>query len=194
MKLNNQVAVVTGAGRNIGKAIAKLFADEGAKIAVIEMHEGRGKAVVQELENSGHEAMLVLCDVAKASDVQQMVQKVVVRFGGIDILINNAALTDRADILTSTEDGVRQSDCGESEGAVSGNETRCCANGQTGARRKNRQLRLDFWHARSHRRHCLCSGQGRRHQPDSRHGCAAFAVQDSRQLRGAKPFRFAGRL
>ena len=98
MKLKNQVAVITGAGRNIGKAIAKLFADEGAKIAVIEMHEGRGKAVVQELENSGNEAMLVLCDVAKASDVQQMVQKVVVRFGGIDILINNAALTDHADI------------------------------------------------------------------------------------------------
>src|SRR5918992_604127 len=104
MKLENQVAVVTGAGRNIGKAIAKLFADEGAKIAVIEMHEGRGQAVVQELENSGHEAMLVLCDVANSNDVQEMVQKVVARFGGIDILVNNAALTDHADIFDSTEE------------------------------------------------------------------------------------------
>jgi 3-oxoacyl-[acyl-carrier protein] reductase len=92
MKLKSQVAVITGAGRNIGKAIAKLFADEGARIAVIEMHEGRGQAVVAELENSGHEAMLALCDVANASDVQQMVQKVVARFGGIDILVNNAAI------------------------------------------------------------------------------------------------------
>src|ERR687897_3337902 len=104
MKLNSQVAVVTGAGRNIGKAITKLFADEGAKIAVIEMHEGRGQAVVKELEDSGHEALLVLCDVANSSDVQQMVQKVVARFGGIDILVNNAALTDHADIFDSTED------------------------------------------------------------------------------------------
>src|ERR671914_1185126 len=104
MKLENQVAVVTGAGRNIGKAIAKLFADEGARIAVIEMHEGRGQAVVEELEKSGYEAVLVLCDVANSSDVQEMVHKVVARFGGIDILVNNAALTDRADILNSTEE------------------------------------------------------------------------------------------
>jgi NAD(P)-dependent dehydrogenase (short-subunit alcohol dehydrogenase family) len=54
MKLKSQVAVITGAGRNIGKAIAKLFAGEGARIAVIEMHEGRGQAVVEELEKSGH--------------------------------------------------------------------------------------------------------------------------------------------
>src|SRR5687768_15674905 len=104
MKLKSQVAVITGAGRNIGKAIAKLFADEGARIAVIEMHEGRGQAVVEELENGGHEAMLAMCDVANSSDVQQMVQKVVARFGGIDILVNNAALTDHADIFASTED------------------------------------------------------------------------------------------
>ena len=68
MKLKGQVAVVTGAGRNIGKAMAKLFASEGAKIAVVEMHEGRGQAVVDEINQSGHEAMLVRCDVAKASD------------------------------------------------------------------------------------------------------------------------------
>ena len=47
MKLQQQVAVITGAGRNIGKAMAKLFAAEGAKIAVVEMHEGRGQVVVQ---------------------------------------------------------------------------------------------------------------------------------------------------
>ena len=46
MKLKGQVAMITGAGRNIGKAMAKLFASEGARIAVAEMHEGRGRAVV----------------------------------------------------------------------------------------------------------------------------------------------------
>jgi NAD(P)-dependent dehydrogenase (short-subunit alcohol dehydrogenase family) len=104
MKLKGHVAVITGAGRNIGKAMAKLFASEGAKIAVIEMHEGRGQAVVDEINKSGQEAMLVLCDVAKTSDVKEMVKKVTAKFGGIDILINNAALTDHANIFDSTEE------------------------------------------------------------------------------------------
>ncbi len=104
MKLKGQVAVITGAGRNIGKAMAKLFASEGAKIAVIEMHEGRGQAVVDEINKSGQEAMLVLCDVTKTSDVKEMVKKVTTKFGGIDILINNAALTDHANIFDSTEE------------------------------------------------------------------------------------------
>jgi len=104
MKLQQQVAVITGAGRNIGKAMANLFASEGAKIAVVEMHQGRGQAVADEINKSGHEAMLVLCDVVKSRDVQTMVEKVVARFGGIDILVNNAALTDHATILDSAEE------------------------------------------------------------------------------------------
>jgi NAD(P)-dependent dehydrogenase (short-subunit alcohol dehydrogenase family) len=104
MKLKDQVAVITGAGRNIGKAIAKLFASEGAKITVVETHEGRGRAVVDEIAQAGHESLLVLCDVSKSYDVQQMVRQVVARFGGIDILVNNAALTDRANILDSAEE------------------------------------------------------------------------------------------
>ena len=101
MKLQGQVAVITGAGRNIGKAIAKLFASEGAKIAVIEMHEARGQSVITK---AGQAAMLVLCDVAKSEDVETMVSKVVARFGGVDILVNNAALTDHANIFESTEE------------------------------------------------------------------------------------------
>ena len=104
MKLKGQVAVITGAGRNIGKAMAKLFASEGARVAVIEMHEGRGQSVVDEINKSGQESMLVLCDVAKTSDVKEMVKKVTAKFGGIDILINNAALTDHANIFDSTEE------------------------------------------------------------------------------------------
>lgn len=104
MKLQGQVAIITGAGRNIGKAMAKLFAAEGAKIAVVEMNEGRGQAMVDGINNAGHEAMLVLCDVSKSSDVQEMVNKVVTGFAGIDILVNNAALTDHANIFDSTEE------------------------------------------------------------------------------------------
>ena len=104
MKLDRQVAMITGAGRNIGKAMAKLFASEGAKIAVVEVHQGRGQAVVDEIQRSGQEALLVLGDVSRSADVRAMVDKVVERFGGIDILVNNAALTDHATILDSREE------------------------------------------------------------------------------------------
>jgi NAD(P)-dependent dehydrogenase (short-subunit alcohol dehydrogenase family) len=104
MKLKGQVAMITGAGRNIGKSMALLFAAEGAKIVVAELHEGRGQAVVDEINKSGHEAMVVLGDVSKSSDVQAMVKQVVGKFGGIDILVNNAALTDHANIFDSQEE------------------------------------------------------------------------------------------
>jgi len=104
MKLKGQVAMITGAGRNIGTAMAKLFASEGAKVVVAEMHEGRGQAVVDEINKSGGQAALVLGDVSKSADVQQMVKEAVAKFGGIDILINNAALTDHANIFDSTEE------------------------------------------------------------------------------------------
>ena len=104
MKLKGQVAVITGAGRNIGKAMAKLFASEGAKIAVAEMHEGRGQAVVDEINRSGGQAALVLGDVSKSADVERMVKEVVAKFGAVDILVNNAALTDHANIFDSTEE------------------------------------------------------------------------------------------
>jgi len=104
VKLQGQVALITGAGRNIGKSMALLFASEGAKIAIAEMHEGRAQAVVDQIKSSGGDAMFVIGDVSKSADVQSMVKKVVDHFGGIDILVNNAALTDHATILDSAEE------------------------------------------------------------------------------------------
>ena len=108
MKLQGQVAVITGAGRNIGKAMAKLFAAEGAKIMVIEMHKQRGQAVVDEIKKGGQRGHArVVRRRRNPSDVETMVSKVVARFGGIDILINNAALTDHANILGQHRRGIR---------------------------------------------------------------------------------------
>ena len=104
MRLTNQVAIVTGAGRNIGEATAKLFASEGAKVAVVDTHEGRGGRVVKDLEREGHEALLVLCDISKSDQVKEMVNRVVGRFGAINILVNNAAITDHKSILNITEE------------------------------------------------------------------------------------------
>lgn len=104
MKLKDQVAIITGAGRNIGEATAKLFAAEGAKICVADMDPGRGERVVVELKKEGREAIYSKCDVSNASDIKAMVKQTVDAFGGIDILVNNAAITDHETIFSITEE------------------------------------------------------------------------------------------
>jgi NAD(P)-dependent dehydrogenase (short-subunit alcohol dehydrogenase family) len=103
MKLKDQVAVVTGAGRNIGEEVAKLFAAEGAKIAVVDLDEARGRRTVAAIKASGGTADLFVTDVSKGSDVVAMVKAVVERFGRIDILVNNVAVSDNKSIFEITE-------------------------------------------------------------------------------------------
>ncbi len=100
MKLEGQVAIITGAGRNIGEEMSKLFAAEGAKIAVIDMDQGRADAVAAEI---GDNAMAVVTDISDTAQVQDMVAAVVGRWGRIDILVNNVAISDNKTILEITE-------------------------------------------------------------------------------------------
>ena len=104
MKLRDQVAIVTGAGRNIGEEIAKLFAAEGARVAVVDMDVGRGGRVAAEIRQSGGDAQLFLADVSRGSDVAELVRAVVARFGRIDILVNNVAISDNKHILDISEE------------------------------------------------------------------------------------------
>ena len=104
MKLRDQVAIVTGAGRNIGEEIAKLFAAEGARVAVVDMDAGRGGRVAAEIRQSGADAQLFLADVSRGSDVAELVHAVVARFGRIDILVNNVAISDNKHILDISEE------------------------------------------------------------------------------------------
>jgi NAD(P)-dependent dehydrogenase (short-subunit alcohol dehydrogenase family) len=105
MRLKDQIAVVTGAGRNIGEDICKLYVQEGAKVAVVDLDQGRSSRVAGEInaKNAGS-AIAVVCDVSSASSVDGMVQTVVKQFGGIDILVNNAAWTDHKTIFDITEE------------------------------------------------------------------------------------------
>jgi NAD(P)-dependent dehydrogenase (short-subunit alcohol dehydrogenase family) len=104
MKLKDQAAIVTGAGRNIGEEIAKLFAAEGAKVAVVDVDQPRGARVVDAIKGSGGDAELFIADVSRGSDVAALVQTVVARFGRIDILVNNVAISDNKHIFDITEE------------------------------------------------------------------------------------------
>src|SRR5271169_819973 len=92
-ELTGKVAVVTGAGRNIGRAIALALADGGASI-VVNARSNRAEAedVAREIEARGRKALVHIGDVADAADVQAMAELAVKQFGRIDILVNNAAL------------------------------------------------------------------------------------------------------
>jgi NAD(P)-dependent dehydrogenase (short-subunit alcohol dehydrogenase family) len=104
MKLKDQVAVVTGAGRNIGEDIAKLFAAEGATVAVFELDRTRGERTVDAIIATGGKAALFLADVSKEADVAAAVQAVVDKFGRIDVLVNNVAISDNKHIFDITEE------------------------------------------------------------------------------------------
>jgi NAD(P)-dependent dehydrogenase (short-subunit alcohol dehydrogenase family) len=104
MKLKDQVAVVTGAGRNIGEEVAKVFAAEGAKLAVVDLDKGRGERTVAAIRSSGGEAELFVADVSKSADVAAMAKGVVERFGRIDILVNNVAISDNKSLLELSEE------------------------------------------------------------------------------------------
>ena len=99
MKLSGQVAIVTGAGRNIGEAISQTFAAEGAKVAVIDMDKARGEKVAAAISKAGGEAAAFVADASVESDIAALVAAVVGRWGHIDILINNAAISDNKNIL-----------------------------------------------------------------------------------------------
>jgi len=89
MKLKDRVAIVTGGAQGIGRAIADKLSEEGASVVVADINEEGAKAAVEGLSGEG---LGVRADVSNPDDVQAMVDATVDRFGGVDILVNNAAI------------------------------------------------------------------------------------------------------
>lgn len=105
MRLKDQVAIITGSSRGIGKSVAEVFAREGAKIVVnYNVSESGALAVVNEIQKKGGQAVPVKADVSNVEDVKRLVRTSVDKFGRIDILVNNAGVMFVDDFLVANEE------------------------------------------------------------------------------------------
>ena len=96
MRLENKVAIVTGAARGIGKAVALGFAREGAKVVIADLRIEQARQAADEIESGGGEALAFEADLANLTDLDRLVQAALDRFGRIDILHNNAGVSGGA--------------------------------------------------------------------------------------------------
>lgn len=105
MRLKNKVAVITGAGRGIGREIAKTFAAEGAKVVINYVNnQAAAEATLAEITATGADAMLVRADVSKRASVKQLFAETKAGYGRIDILVNNAGINKRGWFEEATDD------------------------------------------------------------------------------------------
>jgi NAD(P)-dependent dehydrogenase (short-subunit alcohol dehydrogenase family) len=102
--LSDKVALITGGASGIGRATALLFAKEGAAVAIVDLNEVEGKAVVQKIIDNGGTAIFVHADVSKAEDCQLAIRQTVEKFGKLDILFNNAGIIRRATVVETSEE------------------------------------------------------------------------------------------
>ena len=104
MNLKNKIAIVTGAGQGIGKAIALRLANAGADIAIMDLNLSSAEVVAKNIENLGRRALPFQADVSQSTDVNTAVDTVLSEFGRIDILVNNAGIAGRTLPLTDLDE------------------------------------------------------------------------------------------
>jgi NAD(P)-dependent dehydrogenase (short-subunit alcohol dehydrogenase family) len=92
MRLENKIAIVTGGGGGIGRATARLFAQEGAMVVVSDVNKASGEETVQFIRETGGEAYFTSADVSIPLQVEQLITQTVDRLGGVDVLFNNAGV------------------------------------------------------------------------------------------------------
>jgi NAD(P)-dependent dehydrogenase (short-subunit alcohol dehydrogenase family) len=101
--ISGKRAIITGGVSGIGRATAELFVEEGAAVAIADINDADGVALVEEIQKNGGKAIYLHCDVTRAEDCQRAVQKTIDQLGGLDILFNNAGMIRRADVVETSE-------------------------------------------------------------------------------------------
>jgi D-sorbitol dehydrogenase (acceptor) len=104
MRLAEKVAIVTGGGQGMGRAISLAYAREGARVVVADINEAGAQGVAEEIVAQGGGSVAVRVDVRRQDDVQRMVDTAVERFGGLDIMVNNAGVGKIIPFLETTEE------------------------------------------------------------------------------------------
>lgn len=104
MRLKNDVAVITGAGSGMGRAMAKLFAQEGAKIVAADINDQGVNTLIEDMKDVTSDIAFYQVDVSDRAQVEGMIDYAVKRFGAIDILVNNAGIMDNMMPVTEVED------------------------------------------------------------------------------------------
>lgn len=94
MRLNNKVAIITGAASGMGKAIAILYAKEGARVVVSDMNINGAQETVSEIKANGGTAIAMLTNVTKEEDVKALIETTIKEYGTLDIIVNNAGIMD----------------------------------------------------------------------------------------------------
>ncbi len=102
MKLKDKVAIITGAGRNIGEDTARLFAKEGAKVAVVDLDKARAEKVAADIRAEAGVAAAFVADVADEAQCEKLAEDVAAKLGRVDILVNNVAISDNKKIMDLT--------------------------------------------------------------------------------------------
>lgn len=104
LSLEGRVAIITGSSKGIGKSIAQALAEQGAKVVISSRSQEAVDTVASEFKTEGYEAFGIACNIGKADQREQLIQKTIAHYGGIDILVNNAAINPVFGPLENADD------------------------------------------------------------------------------------------
>lgn len=109
-RLADKVAIITGGNSGVGAEMARLFADEGARVVISARRKDKLDAVADEIRESGGEVLAVACDISKPEDADRLIEETIKEFGQIDILVNNAGVLESGmkPIDKATDEDIQQ--------------------------------------------------------------------------------------
>ena len=190
--LEGRVAVVSGAGPNIGREIANTLAANGASVVCLDIRREAAEATAREVVDRGYEAIAVDGDITKPEDMENLVSQALAAYGHIDILVNNAAITSSPGLLDEDLATFRKIVDVILAGTFNCTQPRRPADGGAGHGRRHRQRRLHVRPPRQERRDRVPVGEGRHPQLHARMRDGARPAQHPRQLAHADADRHAG--